>query len=164
MAFVLFESGDHRCVAFNDLVRGDDGVQANQFLIQDGRHSAVIDPGGALVYNPLMLALAGSGLNGQHFAFVGYLPQDAAARTQRIRELEANALKTGQTQIAIETPYRNAALLKALVQTLHTHTRLAVACNVTLPAAAQHSALVSDWRRTAPSLPLDGPAVFLFGR
>lgn len=58
MAFVLFESGDHRCVAFNDLVRGDDGVQANQFLIQDGRHSAVLDPGGALVYNPLMLALA----------------------------------------------------------------------------------------------------------
>ena len=58
MAFVLFESGDHRCVAFNDLVRGDDGVQPNQFLIQDGRHSAVLDPGGALVYNPLMLALA----------------------------------------------------------------------------------------------------------
>ena len=46
MAFVLFESGDHRCVAFNDLVRGDDGVQANQFLIQNGGNSAVLDPGG----------------------------------------------------------------------------------------------------------------------
>jgi 16S rRNA (cytidine1402-2'-O)-methyltransferase len=148
-------------------------------LVSEAGMPAIADPGGSVVraahelglnvvplVGPLslMLALAGSGLNGQHFAFVGYLPQDAAARTQRIRELEANALKTGQTQIAIETPYRNAALLKALVQTLHTHTRLAVACNVTLPAAAQHSALVSDWRRTTPSLPLDGPAVFLFGR
>ncbi|MBS0218846.1 MAG: FprA family A-type flavoprotein [Proteobacteria bacterium] len=57
MATVLFESGDHRCVVFNGLVRGDDGIQANQFLIQHGHHSAVIDPGGALVYTPLMLAL-----------------------------------------------------------------------------------------------------------
>ena len=57
MATVLFESGEHCCVAFNDLVRGDDGIQANQFLIRHGRHSAVLDPGGALVYTPLMLAL-----------------------------------------------------------------------------------------------------------
>ena len=45
MGFVLFDSGDHRCIAFNDLVRGDDGVQANQFLVSDGAHSALIDPG-----------------------------------------------------------------------------------------------------------------------
>lgn len=57
MATVLFESGNHRCVAFNDLVRGDDGVQANQFLIQHGDHAALLDPGGALLYNPLILAL-----------------------------------------------------------------------------------------------------------
>ncbi|RMH94088.1 FprA family A-type flavoprotein [Lysobacter pythonis] len=57
MATVLFESGDHRCIAFNDLVRGDDGVQANQFLIQSGGHSALLDPGGALLYNPLILAM-----------------------------------------------------------------------------------------------------------
>jgi hypothetical protein len=66
----------------------------------------------------LLLALAASGLNGQNFAFVGYLPQDAAARAQRIRELESLALRTGQTQLFIETPYRNAALLQALLQTL----------------------------------------------
>ena len=57
MGFVLFDSDGHRCVVFNDLVRGDDGVQANQFLVSDGDHSAVIDPGGALLYNPLVLAL-----------------------------------------------------------------------------------------------------------
>ena len=57
MGFVLFDSGNHRCVAFNDLVRGDDGVQANQFLIKHGERSALIDPGGALLYTPLVLAL-----------------------------------------------------------------------------------------------------------
>ena len=57
MGFVLFESDGHRCIAYNDLVRGDDGVQANQFLITEGEHSALIDPGGALLYNPLVLAL-----------------------------------------------------------------------------------------------------------
>ena len=57
MATVLYESSDHRCIAFNDLVRGDDGVQANQFLIQHGDHSALLDPGGALLYNPLFLAI-----------------------------------------------------------------------------------------------------------
>lgn len=54
----LFSAGDHRVVAFNDLVRGDDGVQANQFLVVHGKHSALIDPGGALLYTPLSLALS----------------------------------------------------------------------------------------------------------
>lgn len=58
MSTVLFDSDDHRCIAFNDLVRGHDGVQANQFLIQHAGHSALLDPGGALLYNPLILALA----------------------------------------------------------------------------------------------------------
>lgn len=57
MGFVLYESGEHSCIAYNDLVRGDDGVQANQFLIKHGAHSALIDPGGSLLYTPLMLAL-----------------------------------------------------------------------------------------------------------
>lgn len=57
MATLLYERDGHRCVAFSDLVRGDDGIQANQFLVQHGAHSALIDPGGALLYNPLILAL-----------------------------------------------------------------------------------------------------------
>lgn len=57
MANVLFRSGDHACIAFTDLVRGDDGVQANQFLVIDGAQSALIDPGGALLYTPLSIAL-----------------------------------------------------------------------------------------------------------
>lgn len=57
MSTILYEAEGHRCIAFNDLVRGDDGVQANQFLIIDGDQSALLDPGGALLYNPLILAM-----------------------------------------------------------------------------------------------------------
>ncbi|MDQ0023496.1 16S rRNA (cytidine1402-2'-O)-methyltransferase [Variovorax paradoxus] len=113
----------------------------------------------------LLLALAASGLNGQNFAFVGYLPQDSGERQVRIRELEALALKTGQTQLFIETPYRNAALLQALVQTLQHNTRLAVARGLTLATAQVRSETVKTWRSKAQS-PADErlPAVFAIGR
>ncbi|MDZ4127382.1 MAG: SAM-dependent methyltransferase, partial [Hydrogenophaga sp.] len=143
---------------------------------------AIADPGSAVVRAAhalglkvvpltgpisLMLALAASGLNGQNFAFVGYVPQEATERGKRLRELEALALKTGQTQMLIETPYRNTALLQALLQTLHPHTRLAVCCAMSLPQQVSRSALVSEWKRSpgiVNELPLDAPAVFLFGR
>lgn len=111
----------------------------------------------------LMLALAASGLNGQNFAFVGYLPQDAAQRTQRIKELESLVFKTGQTQLFIETPYRNTALLQALLQTLQANTTLAISCGITLATASSHSASVSAWRSHAPQLPLVLPSVFCIG-
>ena len=148
-------------------------------LVSEAGMPAIADPGASVVraahalglsvvplVGPisLMLALAASGLSGQHFAFVGYLPQEATERLKQLRALEAMALKSGQTQICIETPYRNEALLKALVQGLQPGTRLAVMVNATLPSAAVHSALVSQWRQSPPALPLSGPAVFLFGR
>ena len=112
----------------------------------------------------LMLALASSGLNGQNFAFVGYLPQDAGERSLRIKTLESLALKTGQTQIFIETPYRNAALLQALLQTLQGNTRLAISCGLTLDAAWNKSATVDKWKKDKPAPPLGLPAVFCIGR
>lgn len=112
----------------------------------------------------LLLALAASGLNGQNFAFVGYLPQEAAARGQRIRELEALALRSGQTQLFIETPYRNAALLQALTQTLQHNTRLAVARGLTLATAEVRSETVKAWRARAPTPDDRLPAVFAIGR
>jgi len=114
----------------------------------------------------LLLALAASGLNGQNFAFVGYLPQDADERQRRIRELEALALKTGQTQLFIETPYRNAALLQSLLQTLHHNTRLAVARGLTLAGADLRSETVKGWRAGKPRPAADErlPAVFAIGR
>jgi 16S rRNA (cytidine1402-2'-O)-methyltransferase len=148
-------------------------------LVSEAGMPAIADPGSSLVraahalglevvplVGPisLMLALAASGLNGQNFAFVGYLPADPTGRAQRIRELEALAHKTGQTQLCIETPYRNAALLQGLLQALKPSTRLAVACGMTLPQQKVASALVSDWKKRSPELPLDLPAVFLIGK
>jgi 16S rRNA (cytidine1402-2'-O)-methyltransferase len=151
-------------------------------LVSEAGMPAIADPGSSVVRAAhalgltvvpltgpvsLMLALAASGLNGQGFAFVGYVPQEATERSRRLRELEALALKTGQTQIFIETPYRNGALLQGLLQTLHPHTRLAVCCALGLPTQAVRSALVAQWKRDKglqTSLPLDAPAVFLLGR
>jgi len=150
-------------------------------LVSEAGMPAIADPGSSVVRAAhalglnvvaltgpvsLMLALASSGLNGQSFAFVGYVPQDVTERTQRLRELESLALKSGQTQILIETPYRNPALLQSLLQTLQPHTRLALACALTLPEQVVRSALVSEWKRRALSanLPLDKPTVFLLGR
>lgn len=176
----VHKKGDHEPGGFNAkplLVPALEGHDVG--LVSEAGMPAIADPGASVVRAPhelglnvvplvgpisLMLALAGSGLNGQHFAFVGYLPQDAVARAARVRELEAFALKAGQTQICIETPYRNEALLKALLHGLQPSTRLAVMVNATLPSAAMHSALVSQWRKSPPMLPLSGPAVFLFGR
>lgn len=150
-------------------------------LVSEAGMPAIADPGSSVVRAAhamgvrvvpltgpvsLMLALAASGLNGQHFAFVGYVPQDPTERTKRLRELEQHALKTGQTQILIETPYRNAALLQGLLQALQPHTRLAVACGISLPGQVVRSGLVSEWKQRdlKQDLPLDAPAVFLLGR
>lgn len=148
-------------------------------LVSEAGMPAVADPGSSVVraahaiglpvvplVGPvsLMLALAASGLNGQNFAFVGYLPQDPAQRIQRIRELEALALKVGQAQLFIETPYRNPALWEALVTTLQPATRLAVASGLTLPGAATHSRAVKLWRQHGMPVTADTPAVFAIGR
>ena len=112
----------------------------------------------------LLLALAASGLNGQNFAFVGYLPQDGQERIQRIKELEALAHKAGQTQLFIETPYRNAALWQALLQTLQPHTRLALASGLTLPGARVQSQPVRQWRQQSAPPNNRTPVVFALGR
>ena len=112
----------------------------------------------------LLLALAGSGLNGQNFAFVGYVPATPSERAQRIKELESHALKTGQTQILIETPYRNQALLQTLLQTLQPTTRLASASGLTLPSACHHSGGVTQWKQKAWAVDNKIPTVFCIGR
>jgi 16S rRNA (cytidine1402-2'-O)-methyltransferase len=108
----------------------------------------------------LLLALAASGLNGQSFAFVGYLPVDAAQRSTRIRELEALSLRQQQTQLMIETPYRNSALLEALLTQLKPGTRLSVSCGISLAQGWTRSASVAEWRKQPGSLPDKVPAVF----
>lgn len=119
----------------------------------------------------LMLALAASGLNGQSFAFCGYLPQDSAQRAQRIRELEKVARQTGQSQLFIETPYRNDAMLESLVAQLRPDTRLSVSWGLTLDAhglSRNASASIEQWRTKAATLKPGKdietlPAVYIVG-
>lgn len=148
-------------------------------LLSEAGMPAVADPGSSVVRSAhdmgitvmplvgpvsILLALAASGLNGQNFAFVGYVPQDATPRTQRLRELELLALKTGQTQLFIETPYRNAAIWKALCSTLQPSTRIAVASGLTLDSARIASSPVAAWRDRECPVTNDVPAVFAIGR
>ena len=144
-------------------------------LLSEAGLPAVADPGAALVQaahslgvevlalpgpSSLLLALAASGLHGQSFAFVGYLPVEATARTARIKELETLSRRQGQTQLMIETPYRNAALMGALLAALQPGTRLSVSCGLTLPTGFNRSETVARWRQVTVSLPADAPAVF----
>ena len=143
-------------------------------LISEAGLPAVADPGAALVAaahaqgvpvlplagaSSLLLALAASGLNGQSFSFVGYLPQDPPARAARLRELEALSRRTGQTQLLIETPYRNAAMLAAMLESLAPTTRVSVSCGLTLPEGWTRTDTVSRWRDKPVQMPDRLPAV-----
>lgn len=144
-------------------------------LISEAGLPAVADPGALLVAaahsagvqvvalpgpSSMLLALAASGLNGQSYAFVGYLPVEAQERGQRIRELEALSQRARQTQQMIETPYRNAALLGALVGHLRPDTRLSVSCGLTLARAWTRSDCIARWKASPTEMPNDVPAVF----
>jgi 16S rRNA (cytidine1402-2'-O)-methyltransferase len=111
----------------------------------------------------MLMALAASGLNGQNFAFVGYVPTDPVERAQRVKSLEAFALKTQQTQLFIETPYRNQALLTTLLQTLQPGTRLATSSGLTLPDSLNLSADVKTWKQRGWILNNATPTVFAIG-
>ena len=144
-------------------------------LISEAGLPAIADPGAMLVAaahaqgvpvlplsgpSSLLLALSASGLNGQSFAFVGYLPVEAAARNGRLRELESLSRRWGQTQLMIETPYRNQALLDALLACLQAQTLLSVSCGLTLPGAWTRTGSIAQWRAKIQPMPDKVPAVF----
>ena len=147
-------------------------------LASEAGMPAVADPGSSLVRaaheagiqvvplsgpSSILLALAASGLNGQNFAFIGYLPQDNTAREKRLRELENVARKTGQAQLWIETPYRNAVMLEQVLRTLSPDMVLCVAHGLTLASMGILSATVSRHRQSPPVLPAKVPAIFGIG-
>jgi 16S rRNA (cytidine1402-2'-O)-methyltransferase len=144
-------------------------------LISEAGLPAVADPGAAIVTaahalelrvvalpgaSSLLLALAASGLDGQSFAFVGYLPTEPDRRAARIRELEALSKRLTQTQLMIETPYRNPVMLNALLEHLQPATRISVSCGLTLANGFTRTDSVAAWRARPTVLPADVPAVF----
>lgn len=144
-------------------------------LVSEAGCPAIADPGAALVEaaqregfrvvplvgpSSITLALMASGLEGQRFAFCGYLPRDAAERAKRIRELEARSRKEQETEIFIETPYRSDALFSALLQSCVPGTRLCVACDLTLESESVRTLAIAEWRRAGGAIGRR-PAVFL---
>lgn len=112
----------------------------------------------------LLLALMASGMNGQSFTFHGYLPIDRSRRAAAIKQLEKLALAQHQTQLFIETPYRNMQLLEDLLGQLHSATRLCIAASLTAPNEYVRTYTVADWKKVGLPEIHKQPAVFLVGR
>jgi len=109
----------------------------------------------------LLLSMMASGLNGQNFAFNGYLPIDKQQRKSSLKALERKA-QEGQSQLFIETPYRNTQLLSELTTTLHDNTLLCVACDITLPTEHIQTLTIRQWRTTSIDLH-KRPTIFIIG-
>lgn len=109
----------------------------------------------------ILLGLMASGLDGQRFTFHGYLPSEKAARVQTLREIELASRKKRETQIFIETPYRNQHLLEDILATCHAETRLCVACNVSLESELIVTKRIADWKNASLPDLHKKPTVFL---
>jgi 16S rRNA (cytidine1402-2'-O)-methyltransferase len=150
-------------------------------LVSEAGVPAVADPGADLVRlahqhgvtvrplvgpSSLLLAVMASGLNGQSFAFNGYLPTDAAARSKRIRELEARSRSEKQTQLLIETPYRNGQMLEALVAGCQPGTLVCVATDLSLATESVRTMTAAKWKAQLAGGNMPDfhkkPTVFLF--
>ncbi len=153
----------------------ENGEPVDVGLISEAGLPAVADPGAQLVAlchqrgiqvvplvgpSSLMLALMASGLNGQSFAFVGYLPAKTDERRKAIRDIEKRSAQLRQTEIFIETPYRNDSLMSDLLSTLQPGTKLCIAADITLDGETIITRTVKGWR-TSPVSIGKRPCVFL---
>ena len=145
-------------------------------LMSDAGCPAVADPGARLVArahalgirvaplvgpSSILLGLMGSGLNGQSFAFHGYLPVNEAERDTALRALEDESRKLGRTQIFIETPYRNERMFDALLKTLKPETRLCVACDLSTANELLQTRSLRDWKKAERPALAKRPSLFL---
>jgi len=143
-------------------------------LLSEAGSPAIADPGAQIVDaahqegfrvvplvgpSSIVLALMASGLEGQRFAFCGYLPRDEAGRKQKIRELEQRSKREKETEIFIETPYRNDVLFASLLSSCNANSKLCVAADLTLPGESVATKTIGEWRGAAG--PGKRPAVFL---
>jgi 16S rRNA (cytidine1402-2'-O)-methyltransferase len=144
-------------------------------LLSEAGCPAIADPGAALVEaahregfrvvpvvgpSSMVLALMASGLEGQRFAFCGYLPREGFERSKKIKELERRSRLEKETEIFIETPYRNDVMLAALLESCAPSTRLCVAADLTLPTESIKTRAIAEWRRAKAAIGRR-PAVFL---
>lgn len=145
-------------------------------LMSDAGCPGVADPGAKLVElahkkgikvlpfvgpSSILLSLMASGLNGQSFAFLGYLPVDKAARIAKLKEIEKRSQTHNETQIFIETPYRNQQILEALLSTCSANTSLCVACHISLPDEIIVTKRISEWKQSVLPDLNKKPTVFI---
>ncbi len=148
----------------------------NVGLMSDAGCPAVADPGAQLVQmahkkgirvvpmvgpSSILLSLMASGLNGQQFAFLGYLPVEKLQRNQKLKEIEKRSASHKETQLFIETPYRNQAMMDAILQSCHAQTQLCIACDVSLPSEMIVTKSIASWKTSPPVDIHKRPCLFL---
>jgi 16S rRNA (cytidine1402-2'-O)-methyltransferase len=150
----------------------------NAGIISEAGCPGIADPGSDLVKlaheknidviplvgpSSILLALMSSGMNGQRFIFLGYLPREKSLRVKAIRELEKNCMTKNETQIFIEAPYRNAQLLDDILNTCNAETRLCIAVDLTSPSQLVKTLTIKEWKKRIPDIQ-KRPVVFLVGK
>jgi len=157
----------------NDALRGK-----NIGLLSEAGTPCIADPGAVIVHrahqlgikvvplvgpNSIIMALMASGFNGQQFQFHGYLPIPSGERTMKIRDIEKKAWQQDQTQIFIETPFRNKAMFESLLKTCRDDTELCIACNLSLEDELVMTLPIRQWKKNVPDIHKK-PVVFLLYR
>ncbi len=161
----FFEINKH--TAPEDINRYFSELSADAGIISESGAPAIADPGAYIVAiahskgwqviplvgpSSVLLALMASGMNGQNFAFVGYLPKNKALRQKKLKVLEAVSRKLQQTQIFIETPYRNQALFETILETCNSNTRLCVAGEITTGKENITTLSIAEWKKRKPDI------------
>ena len=150
----------------------------NMGLLSDAGCPGVADPGALVVQlahdlgitvepligpSSILLSLMASGMNGQQFTFHGYLPIDKVQRARTLKDLSNQSLRTGHTQLFIETPYRNQAIFEDILKNCSTDLRLCIACNLTASTGWTKNMSIQSWKNKKPDIHKK-PCIFLIGR
>jgi len=172
---IIHDYGKHN--RQDDTIAFFKGLQAGNDvgLMSEAGCPGVADPGAALVAkahkmgikvvplvgpSSILLALMASGFSGQSFAFHGYLPIDKVLRSKKIKELEQLSERNDQTQLFIETPFRNNPMLEEILKTANPKTRLCIACDLTAATEFVQTKTIAEWQKNKPELH-KRPAIFL---
>jgi 16S rRNA (cytidine1402-2'-O)-methyltransferase len=161
--YAIHKAEEEQLIAFRKCIKEEKNIA----IISEAGCPGVADPGQILVAaaqemnclvkplvgpSSILLALMASGLNGQQFEFVGYLPIDGLERSKKIKELESHSAKHNSTKIFIETPYRNNQLFDALCQQAQDKTKLCIAVNLTAESESIHTRTIGQWKNKKPEL------------
>jgi len=174
---VIHDYGKHKRENIKDFFKGlFKGIDVG--LMSEAGCPGIADPGADIVAeahrlgikvvplvgpSSILLALMASGFNGQSFAFQGYLPIDKAQRSKKIKELESFAVRFDQTQLFIETPFRNNSLLEEILKSAQAKTRLCIACDLTADDEMVQTKTIAEWQKQTPDLHKK-PTIFLIAR